>query len=248
MRWTGSPIIIWNGPLWPGGASECEITPVNIYGTFNSILISACSKIDKSTNNLSSVAVKLKKMLFYLTWVAWHHLCWFLLQICLKKPSSHNNFLLNDSSNCFWFKLMSTWHAVTHLFYGVLTWLILTGFQISLAFTQQGSKQEEAKAANSSRERIGGEGQEWRWQKWHLPADEWSFFNGTSVDIKLQLSPYTTKRSACKQRNGSLGGYSLLMLQGILAADDSVWEMDGGEEDAWHCSPFAVKRVCPPMC
>lgn len=79
-------------------------------------------------------------------------------------------------------------------------------------------------------------------------------FNGTSADIKLRPSLRVTPRSAGKQRADSLGGYGLSTIQKTLA-DESVWEIDGGENRrgkgaAWHCFPFCIqtRRTCPPPC
>lgn len=76
--------------------------------------------------------------------------------------------------------------------------------------------------------------------------------NGTSADIKLRRSRRVTQTSACKQRAGSLGGYSLSARQKKTFADDSENRWRGktrGNEAAWHCFPFCVQideHVRPP--
>lgn len=64
-----------------------------------------------------------------------------------------------------------------------------------------------------------------------------------------------TQTSASERRAGSLGGYSSSTMQKSLA-DDSEWEIDGGENTrgkgaAEHCFPPAFRQdehVRPPVC
>lgn len=91
--------------------------------------------------------------------------------------------------------------------------------------------------------------------RWHFTGYTDAYFILNSADIKADQVCAETQRSASERRAGSLGGYSSSTMQKCLA-DDSEWEIDGGENTrgkgaAEHCFPPAFRQdehVRPPVC
>lgn len=97
-------------------------------------------------------------------------------------------------------------------------------------------------------------GQGWRRQGGISPATLMLILFQLGI-LKAYRVCAETQTSASERRAGSLGGYSSSTMQKSLA-DDSEWEIDGGENTrgkgaAEHCFPPAFRQdehVRPPVC